>query len=191
VTVFACNAREFEKLSDTVQSQGILAVVAYTSHVATDSTFADFSGSIIPAFIRIADPGNLGTVLRTAEWFGDRVVLLSEGSVDETNPKVTRASAGSLMRLHVARFSDAGALIETARGHGFEPVATVPSSGTPLHKIEGKRKLLVFFGSEAHGVGEDVERLCARRITIPSAGDAESLNVSVACAITLYELHRP
>ena len=136
------------------------------------------SRSVCLALWRLADPGNVGTLLRTADAFG-ACVALSDGCADPTGPKAARASAGAVFRVPLTGWDDAPG----AR------VALVAHGGAPLGEVELEPPLTLLLGAEREGLPE---RLVAtsRRVTIPLPGVAESLNVAAAGAIALYELSR-
>ena len=131
------------------------------------------------ALWRVVDPGNLGTLLRTAEAFG-AAVALSEGCVDPTSPKALRASAGSIWRVPLGAWPSAN-LAQTFR------VALVAHGGRPLGELDLSRRVAFLLGAEREGLPDDVERDVDA--TIPIRG-AESLNVATAGAIALYEWRR-
>jgi RNA methyltransferase, TrmH family len=132
------------------------------------------------ALWRVSDPGNVGTLIRTADAFGPLSVALSAGCADPTGAKALRASAGAIFRVPTARFDDA------ARPR----VALVAHGGTPLRELELGEQVTFVLGAEREGLPDDVVRACDHVVSIPQAGSAESLNVAVAGAIALYELRR-
>ena len=132
------------------------------------------------ALWRVADPGNLGTLLRTADALGPAFVALSAGCADPTGPKALRASAGAVFRVPLAAFEEAPA----------PRVALVPHDGVPLPELDLPERVSFVLGAEREGLPDDVLATCELRATIPQAGAAESLNVAVAGAIALYEWRR-
>lgn len=132
------------------------------------------------ALWRVADPGNLGTLLRTADALGPAFVALSAGCADPTGPKALRASAGAVFRVPLAPFGEAPA----------PRVALVPQGGVPLPELDLPERVTFVLGAEREGLPDDVLAGCESRATIPQAGQAESLNVAVAGAIALYEWRR-
>jgi RNA methyltransferase, TrmH family len=132
------------------------------------------------ALWRVADPGNLGTLMRTADALGPAFVALSPGCADPTGPKALRASAGAVFRVPLAPFTEAPA----------PRVALVPRGGVPLPWLDLPERVTFVLGAEREGLPEDVLAACEWRTTIPQAGEAESLNVAVAGAIALYEWRR-
>jgi TrmH family RNA methyltransferase len=126
---------------------------------------------------RVADPGNVGTLIRTVDALGGSFIALSNGCADPTGPKAVRASMGALFRVPLLLFEDAP--------HPW--VALVPRGGEPLHAIGAGTFVL---GAERDGLAEDVVERCDARATIPLADGADSLNVAAAGAIALYESKR-
>jgi TrmH family RNA methyltransferase len=137
-------------------------------------------GPVGLALWRVADPGNLGTLLRTADALGPAFVALSAGCADPTGPKALRASAGAVFRVPLAAFEEAPA----------PRVALVPHDGVPLPELDLPERVSFVLGAEREGLPDDVLATCEVRATIPQAGAAESLNVAVAGAIALYEWRR-
>ena len=135
------------------------------------------------------DPGNLGTILRSAEAFGAGGVLLGEGTVSPFNPKVVRASAGSVFRLPVARTKLSEAL-GRMKELGLRLVATASHQGTPLDQANLSGPLAIFIGSEGAGLSRDLIKAMDEVVAIPQAPQVESLNVGVAASIVLYEVVR-
>jgi RNA methyltransferase, TrmH family len=131
------------------------------------------------ALWRVADPGNAGTLIRTADAFG-AAVALSPGCADRTGPKALRASAGAVFRVPVERFDEAAG----AR------VALVAHGGRPLGEAELGDRVVFVLGAEREGLPADVLSRCDESVTIPTPGPAESLNVAAAGAIALYEWAR-
>ncbi len=131
------------------------------------------------ALWHVADPGNVGTLIRSADAFGGSVAL-SEGCADPTSPKALRGSAGAIFRVPLGRFD------ETA-GHR---VALVAHGGTPLTEVEVPTPTVFVLGAEREGLPDDVVAACDAAASIPLADGAESLNVAAAGAVALYEWSR-
>jgi RNA methyltransferase, TrmH family len=132
------------------------------------------------ALWRVADPGNVGTLVRAADALGPAFVALSAGSADPAGPKALRASAGAVFRVPLTAFDDAPR----------PRVALVPRGGVPLTEVDLPGELTFVLGAERDGLPEEVLAGCDAAATIPLAGRAESLNVAVAGAIALYERGR-
>ena len=131
------------------------------------------------ALWRIADPGNVGTLLRAADAFGAGVTL-SEGCADPTGPKALRASMGAVFRVPLSEFDEPAG----------RRVALVPSGGIPLPELQAEGEIVLVLGAEREGLPPEVLARCEERASIPQPGGGDSLNVAMAGAIALYELAR-
>ena len=173
---------QLKKISDTIHSQGIVALV----HQQNETFDAKHlrSAKFIVACDNISDPGNLGTILRTCDWFGVDAVLLSEGCVSLYNEKVVRATAGSIFHLKVFENLDIKIALSNLKSEGFKLIATA-IDGKPLDSTHLQEKSILLLGSEAHGVNLDILQQADEVLSIPRFGKAESLNVGIACGIFL------
>jgi TrmH family RNA methyltransferase len=129
------------------------------------------------ALWRVADPGNVGTLVRAADALGPAFVALSPGCADPTAPKALRASAGAIFRVPIARFDEPHE----------RRVALVPAGGHPLADIDLRGPVTLVLGAEREGLPDEVVSGCGEAATIPVAEGAESVNVAIAGAIALYE----
>jgi RNA methyltransferase, TrmH family len=132
------------------------------------------------ALWHVADPGNVGTLVRAVDALGPGFVAVSAGCADPTGPKALRASMGALFRVPLVDFDE-------APGHR---VALVAGGGQPVEELELSGPTTFVLGAEREGLPPEVLARCDERATIPLAADADSLNVAVAGAIALYELSR-
>ena len=137
----------------------------------------------------LQDPGNLGTILHSAEAFGAAGIFLTEGTVSPYNSKVLRGSAGSIFRLPFLQIS-AAALIPLLRARGVRLLATSSHQGTPLPQISWTLPLAIFIGNEGAGLSRELTREMDETLAIPQAAQVESLNAGVAASIVLYETAR-
>jgi len=135
---------------------------------------------------QLRDPGNVGTLLRTAEAAGIKGVLLLGSAVDSTNPKVVRAAAGARLRLPVAADVDYEEALQALRQSGRKVIATVVDGGQPYTEVDLANAAIVL-GNESHGVSSLVAEAADHLVTIPLAGPTESLNVSAAGAVLCFE----
>ena len=133
----------------------------------------------------IRDPGNLGTIIRIADWYGIRSIIASEQSADFYNPKVITASMGSFCRVNVFYTS-----LTSYLAHKQGTLYGTFLDGQNVHQVNFERRGLIVIGNEAHGISQDVEHFVDKRISIPRFGKAESLNAAVATAIVLDNLSR-
>jgi TrmH family RNA methyltransferase len=183
LVVFALPER-FRMISQLQASPDILALVEIPNH-NMEEILPDKRHCIYCA--GIAEPGNLGTLIRSAEWFGITTIVLGPGSVDPYNSKVVQASMGALFRTACVQSKDALKDIDRLNRAGYTTIATDP---------RGERKVVVaqegpfclLLGSESHGLDEEIMRRADVRYGIPQFGQSESLNVSIAGSILLYDL---
>ncbi len=181
----------FEKVSTEKSPQGVIAVVKYmgTLHVSTD--FESWHrGKTLIMLDEIRDPGNLGTVIRTAEALGYGGVILS-GCADIYNPKTIRASMGGLFRLHVFIASDSYECVRTLKNCGRRVIAASLGEETfTLGEYAVLPSDVVIIGNEGHGIPEALISECSACVKIPMCGRAESLNASVAATCIMWEYSR-
>lgn len=175
--------RELSKVSMTVQAQGVVAV-AHQRTVEPDALLA-VKGGVLLLADRVTDPGNLGTLIRTADWFGASGVAIGKGSVELYNEKVVRSAMGSLVHVPVAENVDLGEFIAALKAAGAF-VAALAGDGEMSYRDAPVRKLTALIvGSEAHGIAQELRDRADAVLRIPRYGRAESLNVGVACGIAL------
>ena len=180
--VLTLNQAEFKQLTETVTPQGIAALVK----LPTTKLEELFTKKLLVILEDIRDPGNLGTMLRTADWFGvDGVILV--GGADPYQSKVVRASMGSIFHLPIVSIHDLTAEIGQLKANGWSILVTRPEtkSDTDLSK---NNKLCIAFGNEAHGTSEVLDSLADGTLTINKYGQAESLNVAVSFGILINEV---
>jgi RNA methyltransferase, TrmH family len=186
VRVFDLAPGVIERVSDTVTPQPVLAVVGFAPAELED--IKDMAMVVVCVDVR--DPGNAGTMIRTADASGVGAVVCCEGTVDPTNPKTVRSSAGSLFHLPVVAGGTPEGVLEALRGWGFSVVGTVARGGVDYSSFDWKGKVAAVFGNEASGLGPRVTALLDASVSIPMAGRAESLNVSVSAAVVCFEALR-
>ncbi len=186
VAVHEASDRDLAALADTETPQGILAVAPIPS-AGLDALRVDGDPAVVLVLDAVQDPGNLGTLARTAEALGAVGLVALPGTVDPWNPKSVRAAMGSTFRLPVveAGWDD---LAPWLASHGVQTLAAVVG-GAPLGDARFPRAALVL-GNEGAGVGDETRARAHRAVGIPLRGRAESLNVAAAGAILLYELLR-
>jgi RNA methyltransferase, TrmH family len=168
--------------------QGVAALVRCKAFKLEDVLAKSQAGPLL-GIAGVQDPGNLGTILRSAEAFGAGGVLLGEGTVSPFNSKVIRASAGSVFRLPVVRTKLSGTL-EQMRELGLRLIATSSHKGTPLDQANLTGPLAIFIGSEGAGLSHDLLSEMSEIVVIPHSPTVESLNAGVAASIVLYEAGR-
>lgn len=174
-------ALQAEQLSDTRTPQGLFAVVAWPERHTPD---------LEPPILildAISDPGNLGALLRTAGWFGLPSVWVSDDSADMTNPKAVRGGMGAHFQLANLYQGDIEALADGLKENGITLIGAV-MGGEPLPNLTGVDSWALVMGNEARGLSPYWRTRLDRAVTIPGAGAAESLNVTVAAGIFLNHL---
>jgi TrmH family RNA methyltransferase len=188
VTVEAIGARAFSDLAGTDTPQGILAVVQPRTWAV-----ADVTGSPILVVDGVQDPGNVGTLIRTAHALGAAASLLLRGSADPMNPKALRAAMGATFRHPVVQLDD-GPFIAWAKERGLMLWAAA-ADGVPISRAldaphGSHERIAVIVGNEGAGIRPQLNAIAAQRVAIPLTRGAESLNVAVAAGILLYEVLR-
>ena len=177
--------RELASVSDVVTSQGVLALVRWHPVEAVALLSRPAVPAIVVACDGLRDPGNMGSLLRTCAWFGVRGVLLGVGCVNVTNPKVVRGSMGALFRLTIAEEVDLPGTLVEARQFGFRVYGADASAPQRHDQTEVAARAVIVLGSEAHGLSKAVRDEADLLVSIPRYGEAESLNVAVACGVIL------
>jgi TrmH family RNA methyltransferase len=173
--------RDMEQISSLTQPPGYLAVLKQKN-----VSLENVSGKTFCIANAISDPGNLGTLIRTCEWFGVDALLLDNQCVDVYNPKVVQATMGSVLRLPFA-YATSNEIIEYFRLKEI-PLLAADLNGTPIQSFKAPEKWALVVGSESHGVSEQFVQASSTRLTIPSMGSAESLNASIAGGIAIFQL---
>ncbi len=182
-SIYAVPDNIFADLSDTDTPQGILAVL----EMAEDNYSANDSDSRIVVLDGISEPGNMGTVIRTAEALGFDGIYLMKGCTDIYSPKTVRSTMGSIFRMNF-RTNCTLDDIKELKCHGFDIIATTPIGDTVLEKFKAPSRLAVIIGNEAHGVCDELLAFADTRIKITMDGMAESLNAAIAAGIVLHWL---
>ncbi len=177
-------------LSGSMTPQGIVAVCRFHDAPLEDVLVAGDQLTAVAICADVRDPGNAGTVIRTADAAGAAGVVLAGQSVDLYNDKTVRATVGSLWHLPVALAHDPVEVIRRARGAGFVVLAADGAGEVDLFEAESSgllaQRVAWLFGNEAHGLSEHLAGLADHRVAIPILGRAESLNLSTAAAVCLY-----
>jgi TrmH family RNA methyltransferase len=182
----------FDSAVPSETPQGVAALVRLKEFSAANVLERLQVGPVV-VLVGLQDPGNLGTILRSAEAFGSAGVVLGDGTVSPFNSKVIRASAGSIFRLPVIVAKAAGGLESISaklRGQGVRLIATSSHKGTPLDQARLTEPSAIFIGSEGSGLPRPLMAQVDELVAIPHAAQVESLNAGVAGSIVLYEAAR-
>lgn len=179
--------RAVKALSDTVTPVGLVAVCAQPP-VGLEEVLARRPRLVVVA-VGLSEPGNAGALIRLADAMGADAVALAGHSVDPYNAKCLRASAGSVFFVPVVEIPDAAAAVGSCARAGLQVLATSVDGDIDLDDAQPllARPTAWLFGSESHGLADDLAAMAFRRVRIPMAGGAESLNVAAAAAICLYQ----
>ncbi len=187
----------FDSLVPSESPQGVAALVRLKEFSLGDVVEKErLQLGPVVVLAGLQDPGNLGTILRSAEAFGSAGVVLGEGTVSPFNSKVVRASAGSVFRLPVIHGHGKSAtakleeVSEKLRANGVRLIATSSHKGTPLDQADLTSEVAIFFGNEGAGLSREVMAKMDDVIAIPHTQQVESLNAGVAASIVLYEAAR-
>jgi TrmH family RNA methyltransferase len=184
VRVHALQPGLIDRVADTVTPQPVMAVAPWVDVDLDAVRGADFR----LVCVDVRDPGNAGTVLRSAEAAGASAVVFCAGSVDVFNPKTVRASAGSLFHVPIVNGGPVEDVLRTLGTWGLRRLGTVASDGVPYDEVDLTQPVALVLGNEAHGLPEGIDLDGA--VTIPMAGSGESLNVGMAAAVLAFEVAR-
>ncbi len=175
----------FKEIADTESPQGILALVDFQLNRIDD--LYQSQNKFLLYLDRLQDPGNMGTIIRTADAFNIDGIIISEGSVDPYNPKVARASMGSIFRVPLYFIGDGLEELRTFKEKKFRIYSSSLEDSMDIAHVDFKSNSIVVIGNEARGIREDIYELSDQLIKIPMPGDSESLNAGVAASIIMYQ----
>lgn len=173
---------QMKQISSLKTPPGVFALV----EIPQSRDYLPLNGILLAESLN--DPGNLGTLLRTADWFGIKTVILSEDSVDAYNPKTVQASMGSVFRVAV-HYKNLIEAVEELKSGGVK-VYGATLTGKNVYKMTFPPNFALLMGSESHGISAEILENCDEQVAVPAFGDAESLNVAVSCAVLLGEIKR-
>ena len=174
-----------DSITDVSNPQGILAVIGKKE----GNNSIDYNQDLILILDGIQDPGNLGTILRTADSVGLKQIIVSANSGDIYNPKVVRSTMGAIFRVEVIESKNLIEMIKQIKENEFQVVATDLHTNKNIYQVDYS-KTAIIIGNEANGVSKDILQQADFRVKIPMLGNTESLNASVATGIILYEYVR-
>lgn len=174
---------DLEKISSLKTPQEVVALIQIPNWPSL--SYGSLKGKFSLILDGVQDPGNMGTIIRTADWFGIDTIICSTDTVDVYNPKVVQATMGSLARVNVY-YEDLASLIKQVR----LPVFGALLDGESIYDTEFGSEGLIVMGNEGNGIRPDIQKLIGRAVTIPRRGAAESLNVAIATALFCAEVSR-
>lgn len=187
VPAYTVSRDAFLRMTQTDTPQGILA--AAEKKKFTEKEFFGTDGSNVLVLDRIQDPGNMGTLLRTADAAGFTGVMLIKGCVDPFSPKVVRAAAGSLFRMPLMVGVETGKAAELLKSRGKTAMAAAMDAASAYYDEDLSENFALIIGNEGNGVSEELMSL-TKKIAIPMAGRTESLNAALAGGIIMFEALR-
>ena len=171
----------FSQLSSQENSQGVILVYKYKENDI------NMVGDNIIVLDRVGDPGNLGTIIRTADACGYKDIVLVKGSVDCYNEKVVRSTMGSIFNINIY-YIEEEELLKFLKERKYKIISTVLSDDCiPYTEMKLEKRNAIIFGNEGSGIGENIIKNSDEKIIIPIYGSAESLNVAMACGIIIYK----
>lgn len=176
---FEITETELGRISGLKSPNKVLAVVKYPSERVIDFD----EENLVLLLDNINDPGNLGTIIRTADWFGVKQIIASKATVDLFNPKVIQSSMGAVYRIHFHR-TDLDPILDNLYENGFQ-IMGAALGGENLYRSKFKVKTALIMGNESHGISKQLKQKTEKMVLIPQFGKAESLNVAMATGIIL------
>ena len=196
----------FDTLTDVVSPQGVLAVINKRGIInqatennnaseigdkikETENVKIDTTADYILALDGIQDPGNLGTIIRTADSANLKQIIVSKNTVDAYSPKVIRSTMGAIYRVNIIGVENLEVILKNLQKDGFKVVVTSLDTNNSIYDISYNKSIVVI-GNEANGVSKEVQELADERVKIPMLGKTESLNAAVATGIMIYEYVR-
>lgn len=180
----------YEKISDAENGSGFLAIVRKPRCSAEELAERLREEDNLLVLDRLQDPGNVGTMIRTAASAGYAAVLVVKGTVDLYSPKVLRATAGMIFNIPVLFAEDAEHLAMLVETLGKRLVVTDPAKGVPYYRCDLAHGIALVIGNEGNGISSALMAKAAERVTIPMHGGVESLNAAVSAALLMYEAVR-
>lgn len=182
----------YEKISSEKSPQGIFCAIKYLDNFHKFATI--YSGtfpSTVFCLSSIRDPGNLGTVLRSARAFGIDTVILSQDCADLYSPKTIRATMGALFSTKTLRTPDLGKTLLDLKAKGYKTyAAALDEKAERLPSLTVDDSFCFVVGNEGHGLSDDIIRICNNTVYIPMTGDCESLNASIAASLLMWEVFK-
>ncbi|HET9135737.1 MAG TPA: RNA methyltransferase [Candidatus Kapabacteria bacterium] len=185
IEIVVISIKQSERIADTKTPQGVFAVVSVASqrNKREDQCVIILDG--------VQDPGNVGTIIRAAAWFGVRRLIVGNNSADPYAPKTLRSTQGEIFSVTCETSADLVSTVAAMKKDGYQILTTtLDSAACSIYREEFSSKIVIVFGSESKGVSRELGRLADRALIIPRIGSGESLNVAMSAAIILAERAR-
>ena len=183
VEIFEIQQSEVKRLAETVNSQGVFCIVQQKK-IELD-TVLNKDNQLIVIISEGQDPGNVGTIIRTCDWFGITAIFLSKGTVELYNPKVIRSTMGSIFHLQIVEQVELDNLLPRLSQMGYHIFGTDVNGQYNYNQTNYPRPLALVIGNENKGINNNLFKYFDRTIKIPSYGKAESLNMAIATSIII------
>lgn len=185
IECFRVTAEIIKAMADTEHPQGVVAIARMPQH---QPEYLFDQSAMVLLLDRIADPGNLGTIIRTAWALDLDGILITVGCADPFSPKVVRATMGGIF--HVPILTVDAELVDRLLSNGYQILAATPNTKTSIYETDWKGAVICVIGSEAHGVDSQWLQRSAQQVVIPINSKVDSLNAAVSCAIIMAEARR-
>lgn len=185
IKIVTISNKIFNDISDVKTPQGILAVIKknQNNQIETNSNY-------ILALDSLQDPGNMGTIIRTADSANINQIIINKNTVDPYSPKVIRSTMGAIYRTNIIEVEDLKATLKEMQLKGFQIITTDLKATKSIYDINYNNKTVVVIGNEANGVSQEILQTADKKVIIPMLGKTESLNASIAASIMIYEYVR-
>ena len=185
IKIVTISNKIFNDISDVKTPQGILAVIKknQNNQIETNSDY-------ILALDSLQDPGNMGTIIRTADSANINQIIINKTIVDPYSPKVIRSTMGAIYRTNIIEVEDLKATLKEMKSKGFQIITTDLKATQSIYDINYNNKTVVVIGNEANGVSQEILQTADKKVIIPMLGKTESLNASIAASIMIYEYVR-
>ena len=187
IKVYKTTNKLFENFIDTENTQGIIGVVKFNTNTL-ESNFKK-ENKFVLVLDRIQDPGNMGTIIRTADACGVDLIIALKGCVDIYNPKVIRSTMGSIFDMNIV-YENQDEAINFLKNNGFSIVSSYLDTDNYYNNISYNNKTALVIGNEANGINNDIILNSGTLVKIPIYGKAESLNAAISSAILMYEIKK-
>ena len=175
----------FKLISEVEKPQGVLAIIEKEKQEEN----IDVNQDIILALDDLQDPGNLGTIIRTADSVGLKQILISKGTTEAYNPKVIRSTMGAIFRVKIIECENLKETLKKLQKNNFKVMVTDLNTDKSIYDIKLQKNVIII-GNEANGVSKEIKNMADTRAIIPMFGKTESLNASIATGVILYEYVR-
>ena len=187
IRVYKTTNKIFEDLTDTENTQGIIGVVKFKQRTLEENLTDN--NRFVLILDRIQDPGNMGTIIRTADAAGVDAIIALKGCVDIYNPKVIRSTMGSIFDMNIIQATQDDAL-RVLKDNNFEIVSSYLNTDNYYNTVDYTNKVALVIGNEANGVNDELISKSDTLVKIPIYGNAESLNAAISSAILMYEIKK-